>query len=198
MNKINNLGDYIDRSGKAMLAGCWTYDNARAAEKMLDWNNIGEDNQAWKEGPFLSAGEGSKEIDRTRPYCFRMSDYFSTVAGIVMGPPRKDFNKVQVPLPPLNEQNSKVEPVISKLIIIEQFELFKEFLETFDGPTNKKRRELWKEVLDDNIIEDITNITDRRNALTHDSVYELPSMQEAVEYFRKLKYLAPILFDLSA
>lgn len=198
MNKINSLDEYVDRSGKAMLAGCWTYDNARAAEKMLDWENIGEDNKAWNEGPYLSAGAGQKEIDRVRPYCFRMSEHFSTVANMVMGPPKKGVSKVRLPLPPLNEQKSKVEPVISKLIIIEQFELFKEFLETFEGPTNRRKSEAWKSRLDDKVIEDIRNITDRRNTLTHDSVYELPSMKEAVEYFEKLKYLAPILFKLSS
>ncbi|AMN68448.1 hypothetical protein J3492_08970 [Psychrobacter sp. F1192] len=198
MNKINSLDAYIDRSGKAMLAGCWTYDNARAAEKMLDWDNIGKNNEAWKEGPFLSAGSGQKEIDRTRPYCFRMSEHFSTVASMVVGPPQNGVGKIQIPLPPLSEQRSKVEPVISKLIIIEQFELFKEFLETFEGPTNKKRRTEWESILDEEVIKDITKITDRRNALTHDSIYELSSMQEAVEYFEKLKYLAPILFNLSS
>lgn len=195
LNNIEGLDKYVDKANKAMLAGCWTYDNARAAEKMLDWDNIGEDNDAWKEGPYLSAGGGVKEIDRTRPYCFRVSEQFSTVASMIV-PPNKS-GKAKLPLPPLSEQRSKVEPVISKLIIIEQFELYKEFLETFEGPTNKKRSDIWKSRLDSEVVKEITAITDRRNSLTHDSIYELPSMNEAVEYFKTLKYLAHMLFELS-
>lgn len=195
LNNTESLDKYVDKANKAMLEGCWTYDNARAAEKMLDWDNIGEDNNAWKEGPYLSAGAGVKEIDRTRPYCFRVSEQFSVVASMIV--PSNKSGKAKLPLPPLSEQRSKVEPVISKLIIIEQFELYKEFLETFEGPTNKKRSEIWKSRLDSEVIKEITAITDRRNSLTHDSVYELPSMNEAVKYFKTLQYLAHILFSLS-
>ncbi|MCI0557293.1 MAG: hypothetical protein MN733_02270, partial [Nitrososphaera sp.] len=173
-----------------------TYDNARAAEKMADWHCVGEDNVAWKEGPYLSAGANQKQIDRSHPYCFRTSDEFGAVAGIVMGPnPEKSENGgVKIPLPPKDKHESSVEPVISKLAIIEQFELFKEFLITFDGPFNKKRCEAWEGRVKQELLDWVSELTDRRNELIHESDYELPSMKEAVAYFYRLRQLAPKLY----
>lgn len=190
------MDDYLDKSGKAMLAACLTYDNARAAEKMSDWHCVGEDNIAWKEGPYLSAGANSKQIDRSQPYCFRMSREFSVVAGIIMGsnPEKSPNGGVKVPLPPKDRHESRVEPVISKLAIIEQFELFKEFLVTFNGPVNRKQCKAWGGRVEDSVLELVTQLTNRRNELTHDSDYELPSIKEAVEYFYQLRQIAPILY----
>lgn len=194
------MDDYLDKSGKAMLAACLTFDHARAAEKMADWHCVGEDNNAWKEGPYLSAGANQKQIDRSYPYCFRTSDEFGAVARIVMGPnPTKaDNGGVKIPLPPKDMHESRVEPVISKLAIIEQFELFKEFLVTFDGPFNKKRCKAWEGRVDQEDLDLVSELTNRRNELTHDSVYELPSMKEAVAYFYHLRQLAPKLHEQSA
>lgn len=193
------MDDYLDKSGKAMLAACLTFDNARAAEKMADWHCVGEDNDAWKEGPYLSAGANQKQIDRSHPYCFRTSDEFGAVAGIVMGPnPKKSANGgVQIPLPPKDLHESRVEPVISKLAIIEQFELFKEFLVTFDGPFNKKQCQAWKGRIEDEVLDLVSQLTNRRNELTHDSDHELPSMKEAVAYFYQLRQLAPKLYEVA-
>lgn len=190
------MDDYLEKSGKAMLAACLTYDNARAAEKMADWHCVGEDNVAWKEGPYLSAGANQKQIDRSHPYCFRTSDEFGAVAGIIMGPnPKKSKNGgVEIPLPPKDLHESRVEPVISKLAIIEQFELFKEFLMTFDGPFNKKRCKAREDRIEENVLDLVGKLTNRRNELTHDSDYELPSMKEAVAYFYQLRQLAPELY----
>lgn len=194
------MEDYLDKSGKAMLAACLTFDNARAAEKMADWHCVGEDNDAWKEGPYLSAGANQKQIDRSHPYCFRSSDEFGAVAGIIMGPnPKRSENGgVKIPLPPKGIHESRVEPVISKLAIIEQFELFKEFLITFDGPFNKKRCKAWEGRIGQKILDVVGVLTNRRNELTHDSDHELPSMKEAVAYFYQLRQLAPKLYEQSA
>lgn len=103
-----------------------------------------------------------------------------------------------MPLPPKDTHESRVEPVISKLAIIEQFELFKEFLKTFDGPFNKRRCEAWQGRIDQKRLNLVSELTDRRNQLTHDSDYELPSMEEAVAYFYHLRRLAPQLHEKSA
>lgn len=191
------MNDYLEKSGKAMLAACLTYDNARAAEKMADWHCVGEENEAWKEGPYLSAGANQKQIDRSHPYCFKTSREFGVVAGIVMGPnpERSENGGVEIPLPPKDLHESRVEPVISKLAIIEQFELFKEFLMTFDGPYNKKRCDAWEGRVDQTILDKVRQLTNRRNELTHDSEYKLPSMKEAVEYFYNLRQIAPRLYE---
>lgn len=180
-----------------MLAAALTYDNARAAEKMADWHCVGEDNVAWKEGPYLSAGANKKQIDRSHPYCFRTSDEFGAIAGIVMGanPGKSENGGVKIPLPPKDKHESRVEPVIAKLAIIEQFELFKEFLITFDGPYNKKRCKAWEGRVEQELLDLVGELTSRRNELTHDSDCELPSMKEAVAYFYHLHQLAPKLHE---
>lgn len=187
---------YLETSGKAMLAAALTYDSARAAEKMTDFHCVGDDNKAWQEGPYLSSGANQKQIDRTHPYCFRSSVEFSTVAGIILGPnPNKAANGgVPIPLPPKDKNESRVEPVISKLAIIEQFELFKEFLIEFDGPFNKKNCIAWKGRVEQELLDLTLQLTNRRNELTHDSNYDLPSMKEAVEYFYHLRQLAAVFF----
>ena len=146
VNWVRGMNDYLEKSGKAMLAACLTYDNARTAEKMADWHCVGEDNEAWKQGPYLSAGANQRKINRSHPYCFKTSYEFRVVAGILMGPnpERSENGGVKIPLPPKDLRESRVEPVISKLAIIEQFELFKEFLMTFDGPYNRKRCDAWE------------------------------------------------------
>ena len=148
------MDEYLDKSGKAMLAATLTYDHARAAEKMADWHCVGEENVAWKEGPYLSAGANQKQIDRSQPYCFRTSNEFGAVASIVIGlnPKKNEHGGVKVPLPPKDKHESRVEPIISKLAIIEQFELFKEYLITFDGPYNKKRCVAWEGRVDQEIL----------------------------------------------
>lgn len=183
-----------------MLAACLTFDNARAAEKMADWHCVGEDNDAWKEGPYLSAAANQKQIDRSHPYCFKTSNEFGAVAGIVMGPnPKRSENGgAKIPLPPKGIHESRVEPVIAKLAIIEQFELFKEFLITFDGPFNKKRCKAWEGRILQEVLDVVGELTNRRNELTHDSDHELPSMKEAVAYFYQLRQLAPKLYERSA
>lgn len=193
------MDGYLDRSGKAMLAVMLTYDHARAAEKMADFNCIGDNNAAWEKGPYLSSGANQKQIDRTHPYCFRTSDEFSIVSKMVLGPnPKKHKNGgVRIPLPPKDEHNSRVEPVISKLAIIEQFELFKDFLMTFDGPFNKKRCKEWEGKIEHSLLDLVGELTDRRNELTHDSDHPLPSIQEAVAYFYHLRKLAKKLFHAS-
>jgi len=180
-----------------MLAAALTYDHARAAEKMSEWHCVGEDNVAWKEGPYLSAGANQKQIDRNHPYCFRSSAEFGIVVGIVMRPnfEKSENGRVKLPLPPKDKRESRVEPVISKLAIIEQFELFKEYLATFDGPYNKKRCKAWEGKVDQKLLDLVNNLTDRRNELTHESNYELPSMKEAVTYFYQLRQLAAKLYE---
>lgn len=194
------MENYLDQSGRAMLSACLVFDYARAAEKMSDWHCAGEDNDAWKKGPYLSAGANQKQLDRSHPYCLRISIECSAAAEIVLGanPPISENGGVQVPLPSKNTYESRVEPAISKLAIIEQFELFKEFLKTFSGPFNKKKCSEWEGRVEKDLLDLVSKLTDRRNQLTHDFDYPLPSMKEAVEYFYYLRQLAPRFYELAA
>ncbi|WGK83142.1 hypothetical protein PYE51_17405 [Vibrio aestuarianus] len=189
---------YLDKSSKAMLAATLSFDYARSAEKMTEWNCVGRDNQAWNNGPFLASPANKPDLDRSYPYCFKTSKEFAMTAQIILGdnPEKLEGGGVKIPLPPKDENESRVEPVLAKLAIIEQFELFKEYLSTFDGPTNKKRRKAWEGKVESSTLELVTDLTNRRNELTHDSIYHLPTMKEAVEYFYKLRQLAVIFTEV--
>ncbi len=191
------LDDYLDKSGKAMLATTLTFDNARSTEKMSEWHCIGEDNIAWKEGPYLSAGANMKQIDRNQPYCLRVSKEFNLVLGIILGPnpQESDNGGVLVPLPPKDKKESRVEPIIAKLAIIEQFEYFKEFILAFNGPINPQQFKKWEGKVEMETLNLVNEIRERRNVLTHDSDYVLPTMMEAVEYFYQLRQIAEILYN---
>lgn len=194
------MENYFKNAGKALMAGCLTYDMARAAEKMGDLSCVGEDNEAWKVGPYISSGANEKQIDRNRPYCYCLSKETSVAAGLVLGPnPAKDPKNggVLIPLPTGNQNISRVEPVISKLIIIEQIELFKEFLNTFAGPSGRAQSRNWQDnqIVGNKILEHVTTLIDRRNALTHDQEYDLPTMKEAVDFYYEATKLAPVLYD---
>ncbi|TGM95980.1 hypothetical protein [Leptospira yasudae] len=72
---------YLNESDLYMLSMFYCMDNAQAAEKMYDWNNIGKSNEAWGKGPYISAPANGKEINREQPYCLRLSNELSNLTG---------------------------------------------------------------------------------------------------------------------
>jgi len=120
-------------------------------------------------------------------------------AYLVLGDPIevKVGNKgIQVDLYSSNEEGSRVEPIIAKLAIIDLFELYKAFLISFDGPFNSKKAKEWANIITKDLYETTKSVVDRRNELTHDKEYKLPTMKEAVEYFNLCKQLAEILYNI--
>lgn len=194
------IKQHIQDLGEAILEACFVYDNARSAEKMLDWGNLGNDNAAWtEEGPYLSAGSNKEQINHEHPYCLRISKEFAMAGYLVLGdsPKQEENGGYKVPLSPQkNKHNSRVEPVIAKLAIIELFELFKQFLVSFNGPYNKKKLKVWESHLSIDHIVKIKTLIDRRNELTHDKNSPLATMKEAVEYYCLCKELAKILYNI--
>ena len=190
----------IQDLGEAILEACFVYDNARSAEKMLNWENLGNDNAAWtEEGPYLSAGANIEQINHEHPYCLRISKEFAMAGYLVLGdsPKQEENGGYKVPLSPQkNKRNSRVEPVIAKLAIIELFELYTQFLVSFNGPYNKKKLKVWESHLSINHIVKIKTLIDRRNELTHDKNSPLATMKEAVEYYCLCKALAKILYNI--
>jgi len=193
--KMSDLDDYLTCSAKAMFAACIVYDNARSAEKMADWGCVGEDNKAWRDGPYLSAPPNRKQIDRSHPYCFKTSPESEKAAFIVMGsnPKKCENGGVRIPLPPKGAGNSIVEPIISKLAILEQFELFKRLMKKIDGPYNKKIARAWKGRVDCQFLSKTKKLVDRRDSLVHDHDYDLATMREAVDYLYSLREIAKVL-----
>lgn len=181
---------FLKKINEAALDSAWVFDLARSAEKMLDPNCCGDDNLAWKDGPYLSAPANEKEIIRTHPYCFKTSNEMSVLSAMILGdkPTRNKNGGIKAPFKSIPNGVSRAEPVIAKLAIIELFEIFKDFLLSFNGPYNKKKLTEWNNKIDDDDIDKITKLVDRRNELTHDDAgTALPTMKEAVDYYRMIR-----------
>lgn len=194
------LNKFFKNLDKSILSSCFVYDYARSAEKMLDWSNLGNSHPTWNEdGPYLSSGANVEQINHDHPYCLRISKECAMAAYLVLGDPIevKVGNKgIQVDLYSSNEEGSRVEPIIAKLAIIDLFELYKAFLISFDGPFNSKKAKEWANIITKDLYETTKSVVDRRNELTHDKEYKLPTMKEAVEYFNLCKQLAEILYNI--
>lgn len=198
---MSELKKYTDHAGASLLYALKAYDLARSAEKMMDWSCVGTDNPAWRDGPFLTAGEGMHDINREMPYCLRISLETSMAATLVLGKnPKVGRNGgVAVPEPLQVINNSEAEPIMAKLCIIEQFEIFKEFMMSIDGPYNKKQISKWNDRIDDEILNRINRLTDRRNELVHgDRSAMIATVREAVEYYNSAKFYAEKLYRIYA
>ena len=184
-NPIEDFQQYVEAAGKALLAAMSVYDLATASSKMLAFECVGDDNDAWKEGPFLSAGKGEVPIDRSRPYCLAISKEFSVSATLVTGPkPKASANGgVKLPISGLGS----AEKTISKLIIIEQFEIFKDFWVKYDGPFNAKQTKKWRGRNVDDVLDRLEVQTKRRNELVHNDPCEPPTIREAIEFYYDLR-----------
>lgn len=176
---------YIEAAGNALLAAMSVYDLATAANKMTSYDCVGDDNDAWKTGPCLSAGDGELQIDRSRPYCLMISKEFSVSATLVIGPnPKVGSNGgVKIPSPDIGN----AEKTISKLIIIEQFEIFKDFWVKHDGPYNAKQTKKWRGRNFDDVLDRLETLTNRRNELVHNDPCETPKIREAVDFYYGLR-----------
>lgn len=97
-------------------------DNAWSAEKMYDWDNLGEDNQAWTEGPYISAGANRPQIARSQPYCLRVSTASSMLAGYQIGPQPKFGKNGGVAIGHVRER-IKANAIIPTVAICMQFAL---------------------------------------------------------------------------
>ncbi|MDP2580574.1 hypothetical protein Q8W37_11575 [Shimia thalassica] len=180
---------YVEAAGKALLAAMSVYDLATASNKMMSFDCVGDDNDAWKDGPFMSAGKGEVQIDRSRPYCLAISKEFSVSATLVIGPnPTISRNGgVKLPFSEGSNEFGNAEKTISKLIIIEQFEIFKDFWVKHDGPYNAKQAQKWRGQDFDDVLDHLEILTKRRNELVHNDPCESPKIREAVEFYYGLR-----------
>lgn len=187
-NLTEDFQRFVDTAGQALLSAISVYDLAAAADKMMSFDCVGDDNNAWKEGPYISAGAGEVEIDRSRPYCLKVSKEFSVSATLVIGPNPSPSNNGGVKLP-FSESTDfgDAERTISKLIIIEQFEIFKDFWMQHDGPYSTKQAKKWRGQGFDEVLDRIETLTRRRNELVHNDPCKLPKIREAVEFYYDLR-----------
>jgi hypothetical protein len=191
----NAFEKYVEVAGKALLEAMSVYDLAVASNKMMSFGCVGEDNRAWKEGPFLSAGEGEVQIDRSRPYCLAISKEFSISATLVIGPSPSVVGNggTKLPLSLGSEEVGNAEKTISKLIIIEQFEIFKSFWADHDGPYNAKQAKKWRGRGFDDLLDHLEVLTNRRNELVHNHPSTSPKIREAVDFYYGLRIISEAL-----
>ena len=64
---------YEEKAHMAMNQVSIVFDLARASEKMCEWKNIGNSNEAWSNGPYIEAPANQRKIDRSFPYIVRSS-----------------------------------------------------------------------------------------------------------------------------
>ncbi|WP_417534973.1 hypothetical protein [Marinobacterium stanieri] len=181
---------YERKAHMAMSQVSIVFDLARAAEKMCEWKNIGNRNEAWSEGPFIEAPANKSKIDRSFPYVVTTSIETQVIAKRVdkVFQRESENGMKKIDLPEID--GSRVEPYIAKAAIIEQFELFKEICVFFHAPFNKKRAEKLRGVVDDVLLDRLVFAATRRNELTHQDECKPPTMREAVEYFYDITELA--------
>lgn len=181
---------YEQKAHMAMNQVSIVFDLARAAEKMCEWKNVGNSNEAWSEGPLIEAPANQRKIDRSFPYVVRTSIEAQVISKradqIFQREAERGMKRIDLP----EVDGSRVEPYIAKAAIIEQFELFKEICILFQAPFNKKRAEKLRGCVDDMLLDRLIAAVTRRNELTHQDECQPPTMREAVEYFYDITELA--------
>jgi len=179
---------YLKESDIYMLSLYNSMDFAVAAEKMFSWDNLGEDNAAWKEGPYISSGANEKDIDHSKPYCIRLSDENSFLSNYILGPNPKIEKNGGCKM--LDDRSLiKTTTIISTVAINMQFSLLEAFefdtvleymtsnsLEKEKRQYNrspvKKRLEIISNMLNKKIENELQNayssVSNFRNLLTHE------------------------------
>lgn len=187
---LKSIDDYQRLAGQAILDATFLFDRAVAAEKMMRWECIGDSNEAWETGPYLSSGAGKTGIDRSHPYCMRLSIESSVAASLVIGngAQKNEHGGVPVPVTPSKKNVWDSEALISKLAIIEQFEIYREFAKQNNMPYNKKMIQNFS--AENKFILLATKLTERRNELIHTDKCTPSTMKESVEYYNSIRQTA--------
>lgn len=180
---------YVEAAGKALLAAMSIYDLAVSASKMMSFGCVGDDNDAWKQGPYISSGKGRTEIDRSHPYCLAISKEFSISATLVIGPNPEISSNGGARLPISGGENGfgDAEKTIAKLIMVEQFEIFRDFWMKHNGPCSKAQAKNWRGKGYDDVLDVIETLVDRRNELVHMDNCSRPEINEAVRFYYSLR-----------
>lgn len=186
---LSDFEVYVKISGRALLSAMWVHDLAAAADKMISLSCAGTDNEAWKEAPYLGSYAGDEDIDRSRSYLLRMSKEFSVASWLVLGPNPQPSKNGGYKLDTFDQPDEfgKAGHTIAKLIIIEQFEIWKDFWKKYNGPYNDKKSKDWRGKGLDDSLDRIHELTLRRNELVHQDACQPPSIREAVEFYYKLR-----------
>ncbi|WP_273728800.1 hypothetical protein [Brucella gallinifaecis] len=186
-----NHNDYREFSGRSLVQATAIYDLARAAERITRHKT---DDRNTQEGPYLEHQD--MQLNDASGYILRVSIEMNAAINIyytddVYSAPKSLGNSVLANMPELTELNgSRVTPYIAKTCIIEQFEILKKFLISIGAPFSMAALKKQKINMDDQIYQRLLNLINRRNELTHDLVFKLPDMKEAVEFAHSCRFIA--------
>ena len=198
--------NYIKESDRYMHSLFICMDNAWSAEKMYDWDNLGDDNQAWAEGPYITAGANCSQIDRSRPYCLHVSAASSMLVGYQIGPQPKFEKNGGVAFGHVRER-IKANVIIPTVSICMQFYLLEAFdIESFtkwvaekgidlDSKTAKRydrqpvrsRMEILNALcqldVSDKCINAYESVSNFRNKLTHEPQFFCGAPEVAIDVY---------------
>ena len=193
---LNELRRYEELSGIAIIETTMLFDLAVASEKLMSWDCVGLENEAWRTGPYLASGQGEEPIDHSKPYCLANSKELGVVAGIVVGPNPlvSTSGAIQIPTNAKRKGIYHSEPQLAKLAIITQFELYKHFAKRVRAPFNKATISNEKSLSSDGA-DLLRKITDRRNEIVHDYDHEAATIRESIDIFIQLKWIAALFVE---
>jgi len=197
---MNKLNEYKTLASQSICQATVVYDHARAAEKLLDPSLVGEIHLEWSEGPYLSVPSGCKKLSHEHPYILRVS--VETQAAINISytgspesSPKSETGSIQAPLP--QRSGSRVNSFIAKPVIIEQFELLKDYLVSINAPINKKQTKKYYGSVNQLYLDTLVDLATRRNELTHELEAAPPNMKESVEYYYSCIWVAKAFSQIS-
>ena len=166
-------------------------DLATAAEKLMSWPSEDASEVEESDGPYLCTGSGGVDINSFRPLCLRLSLESSVVASFVLGknPPVDPRGGVRIPVLERESDQPTANTIIARSIIIEQFEIFKEFATCAGVPFNLKSAKTY-EGISSGYLTHLVQCINRRNELAHYDQCDPPSIQEGVQYYVSLRQIA--------
>lgn len=202
---------YFRESDEYMRSLFMCMDNAHAVEKMYSWDNIGIDNPAWKEGPYISSGRRGIPISREQPYVLRISAALSKLIAYQSSPPsegKKSFRHKDNSIPA-----NKIIPTVSicmQFALLEdydrsEFNRYKESnnisddkkVKRYDRKPVKERLSIVEELTEKKVGSHLCNaylsVSNLRNLLTHEPQYLCNSPITAIDYYVTCQAIASVL-----
>lgn len=186
-------------------------DNAHAVEKMYSWDNLGKDNQAWKEGPYIDSGRGGVAISREQPYLLRVSKAFSKLIGYQSAPSAHGMKSLGH-----KDQSIPANKIIPTVSICMQFALLEDYdhseferykkssgisndkiANRYDRKPVRERLSIIEKVtgtdLSKNVYNAYMSVSNLRNLLTHEPQYFCNSPMTAIDYYVTCQAIASVL-----
>ncbi|GAA0828517.1 hypothetical protein GCM10009112_09010 [Marinomonas arenicola] len=121
-----NFESFSKIATRFVIQACSTYDLAESAYKMMMWENVGSEKEAWKEAPYITSPANKPDINRNFPYILAMSDYQKIVAPFECGENPTPRENGGVPMG-INFKERAHEHLLSSQTIITLFAILEDY-----------------------------------------------------------------------